>query len=62
MYVELIHNKLRSYMKFNGNFLAEYSLQHFTQVTARKSFTKLHISAHDLKIECGHHQQPQIPV
>jgi len=56
------HNKLRTYMKFKRQFKVENYLNCFRQANARKMFTRLRISAHDLKIESGRYQQPKILV
>ena len=56
------HNKLRTYMKFKQDFKAENYLSFMAKSESRKLFTKLRISAHDLKIERERYQYPSIPV
>jgi len=55
-------NKLRTYMMFKNTFRQENYLKSMSCTNHRKYFTRLRISAHNLKIETGRHTRPKTPV
>ena len=59
MKIQLLPDKkLRTYAKFKDNFEFEKYLCVLKDVSVRKSFTRLRISAHNLPIETGRHKRP----
>jgi len=56
------HNKLRVYAQFKHSFSAENYLLYMSKSETKKYFTRLRISAHDLKIEHDCYKYPKIPV
>ena len=50
-------NKLRTYCKFKNKFVREEYLNMNLPLHKRKRFTKIRISAHDLKVEMGRYNR-----
>ena len=55
-------NKLRSYNQFKTHYCTENYLSLMTNSYARKFFSRLRTSAHNLRIETGRHTFPRTPL
>ena len=55
-------HKLRTYCLFKTKFEMEPYLQYKYQISNRRNYTKMRVSAHTLAVETGRYTQPKTPL